>query len=346
MLGNGSDLRKTLGWQKPVLTALAIGALVFGLLISLRAVEITLRGQGESLRWHQALTQLMDYHGSAFDRVADRDLDALGLDWSRAELALVREWYFMDANITTQAIEYLAQLDASANPQGLARLPAAAQTIGTFLRMETGYYLFGGVLAALCAACFWICLQPGRRTPAERRNVPAALAASGSLALAVGMVLYLAWRGRILPRGADCALFPAAALLLGILLGEKRPEAVFTPSLPDSASFTQPTNKPRLRAGVSALLLLLCAGFGLQSFLHTSRLLHARPDRVSPTRQAALEAYGLVNPDRLILYSPDLLRDTRLFPDVSAGIPANLVIWGGTGTAVPPVGIFSCPASA
>jgi len=76
------------------------------------------------------------------------------------------------------------------------------------------------------------------------------------------------------------------------------------------------------------VLLLAGAGLSAARFLVIQKQLQARPDTVSPARQAALEAYGLEHPESLILYGPNLLRDTRLFPDVSRGVPANLMIWG------------------
>jgi len=86
-------------------------------------------------------------------------------------------------------------------------------------------------------------------------------------------------------------------------------------------------SRRRTRTAVLCLcaLLLLPAGMQLKQTLYT---LTRRPDIVSPTREADLEAYALEHPDRLIVRTPDLLRDTRLFPDVSAGIPDNTLIWG------------------
>ena len=80
-----------------------------------------------------------------------------------------------------------------------------------------------------------------------------------------------------------------------------------------------------------AVALALCAACLCLSGLHalqTKDLLDDRPDVISATREADLEAYALEHPDQLILRTPDLLRDTRLLPDVSEGMPVNLMIWG------------------
>ena len=44
---------------------------------------------------------------------------------------------------------------------------------------------------------------------------------------------------------------------------------------------------------------------------------------------AALDEYALWNPDMLFIHDLTLAVDTRLFPDVSEGIPHNVVCWGG-----------------
>ena len=134
--------------------------------------------------------------------------------------------------------------------------------------------------------------------------------ALAALGLYCAMVLYLAWGGRLLSRGVDCALLPAAGMLACLAL----------------AGF--PAGE---RRGVRAAALCLCALMLLPAGLHlrqTHHTLTRRADAVSPAREADLEAYALENPDRLMIRTPDLLRDTRLFPDVSAGIPGNTMIWG------------------
>ncbi len=135
------------------------------------------------------------------------------------------------------------------------------------------------------------------------------LAALGTTLVTAILLFYLAYQGRFLSRAVDCALFPAAVLLCSLaahalrsLVGRRRLAAV--------------------------LLLLLCLGGTAIHARMTLRLLSDRPDQISATREADLEAYALAHPDQLILRTPNLLRDTRLMPDVSNGIPANIMIWG------------------
>ncbi|MDD3411851.1 MAG: hypothetical protein PHY12_13685, partial [Eubacteriales bacterium] len=44
---------------------------------------------------------------------------------------------------------------------------------------------------------------------------------------------------------------------------------------------------------------------------------------------ADLFEYALENPEKLIIYDLSLSGDCRLFPDLSAGVPHNLLFWGG-----------------
>ncbi len=226
--------------------------------------------------FHDARTELMDY-----------------------EVELVRQWYFMDENITADALRLIQ--NGSAQASLTERLQNVPRTLRNFFE-ENPAYLFSVLLLVLLTVL--ACLVPHGSAGLTR------LTALAALGLFAAMLVYLAWRGRFLGRAVDCALLPAAAVaaclaVSGLPLASRR----------------------RTRTAVLCLcaLLLLPAGMQLKQTLYT---LTRRPDIVSPTREADLEAYALEHPDRLIVRTPDLLRDTRLFPDVSAGIPDNTLIWG------------------
>ena len=247
--------------------------------------------------FHDARIELMDYHPQALDSVSQETLDALG--WDASEVELVRQWYFMDENITADALRLIQ--NGSAQASLTERLQNVPRTLRNFFE-ENPAYLFSVLLLVLLTVL--ACLVPHGSAGWTR------LTALAALGLFAAMLFYLAWRGRFLGRAVDCALLPAAAVaaclaVSGLPLASRR----------------------RTRTAVLCLcaLLLLPAGMQLKQTLYT---LTRRPDIVSPTREADLEAYALEHPDRLIVRTPDLLRDTRLFPDVSAGIPDNTLIWG------------------
>lgn len=60
----------------------------------------------------------MDYHPQALDSVSQETLDALG--WDASEVELVRQWYFMDENITADALRLIQNGSAQAFADGTA----------------------------------------------------------------------------------------------------------------------------------------------------------------------------------------------------------------------------------
>lgn len=245
--------------------------------------------------FHEARVELMDYHPEALENVSPEVLATLGWDASEAEL--VQQWYFMDENITADALRLIRE-SGQATPSLPERIAAAGDALISFFRDNPAYLLSLLLAAMLTALVSFVC-----------RGLPRWMALA-ALGLYCAMVLYLAWGGRLLSRGVDCALLPAAGMLACLAL----------------AGF--PAGE---RRGVRAAALCLCALVLIPAGLHllqTHHTLTRRADAVSPAREADLEAYALENPDRLMIRTPDLLRDTRLFPDVSAGIPGNTMIWG------------------
>ncbi len=264
---------------------------VVAALVGTRLWVVQARGLQADQDWHAARIALMDY--TDFETDPAPALAASGpLDATEIELA--RRWFFMDAAMTTEALQTLA--DAYADEPA----PAPVTRLADFLRDNPRQLYTLAITALLCALC-WL---------GERRTHPgAALAATLALAAALVFLFYLALRGRLLARAADAVLLPAFALTLGLAL-------------------LKPPKRGLLRRGLAALLLLgVLLGTGLQARQTRYEITRA-PDTVSLQREAALEQFALQNPDLLIARSPNLLRDTRLLPDVSAGVPGNLILWG------------------
>ena len=289
--------------RKALLLGLGVCLGVMASLPIARLAEARLLGLGNTALERRP-TRLMDYQEEAFDLAGDGELQEIG--WSRAELELVREWYFMDGNITTEALERLARLPGQGAGSGvLPPLLSAFGVVGAFFAAHSAYLFSGGLLLLLWAAAVWRALAGAEKEP------PRAWGSLGAVVLALGMLLYLGMGGRFLGRAVDSVWLPAGAILLALALPrDRRKEA-----------------SPCKRA-LAAALCVLCVGLAAGNFAVTWRQLKARPDQVSPMRQAQLEAYGLAHPDKLFLYTPNHLRETLLFPDTSRGVPHNLMIWG------------------
>ena len=278
---------------RPVLLTLLALAVLAGGLTAIRQVEIASRGLQLDMNWQQARTSLLDY--TAFDSdpapalAADSGLTA-------AEVSLARQWYFLDANMTTQALQTMA----AAYPA--PSLSLAATRLAGFAAATPAMLAVWGIFGLLCLLC-WL----------NGRHAEPGLAAAATLALAGAMLMvgYLGYQGRLLARAVDTALYPCGALLFGLAL-----------RLPP---MEKPTVAHRAAFAVCLCGLLFFSGYRAADTLHT---ITRKPDAVSPQREQDLEAYALAHPETLVVRSPMLLRDTRLFPTVANGVPGNILLWG------------------
>ncbi len=300
LAGRGNGKSKPAANIRPALATLAVFAAVFVALAGIRLAETALRGQQDFLKWHQARTALMDYTDFEADPAPALRADG-GL--SAPQVEMVRQWYFMDAAVDTRA------LTAMADAYGKNTAADAVNRLVSFFTEHPRYALAAGILMLLCGLC-WL----GARKTAPLAATAATVAVAGALA----MLVYLCWRGRLIERAADAVLMPCAVLLFGLAL-LKAPE---------------PGVGSGRRALALALSLLLAGAAALNARL-TYHAVTRAPDTVSQQRESDLEAFALTNPDVLIVRSPNLLRDTRLFPDVSAGVPANILLWGDWGCRTP-----------
>lgn len=291
------SLRQCMRFAKHALPrAIAVCAIAAIALVSMRMVEIN--QNKDFYDFHEARADLLDYRADAMNHIPDNVLEQLG--WSEAELELVREWYFMDENITADAFR-LIQQTAWTEPGIGARLSNASSAVLAFLKGNSTY-VFALILLLLLGTLAFL--------PREAGFPGARITALASLALMAAMVFYLSYQGRLLPRAVDCAMLPAAAVLTCLSLRALSRQG---------------------KRGLRIAALCLCAACLIPTALslrQTHYTLTRRADTVSPAREANLEAFALENPEYLILRTPNLLRDTRLLPDVSAGTPSNVMIWG------------------
>lgn len=255
----------------------------------------------EAFQWQSARIDLFDY--TAFEQdltPALRVAESAGI--SPSELSLIQQWYFMDENITAEALQKLRAAYPQADiPQRMAH---ALQTMSRFFSQDPRYMLAAILLLALCLLNL-LCHSKGQSI------VLPVISLLGMISTAA-LLLYLAYQGRFLSRAVDTVLFPAAALQCGLFLMSAR-------------SFHAKAVPMRIAI---AFLCMVCLGVACTHVAFTKRVISDHPDAVSLQREDDLERYALENPEKLIVRTPNLLRDTRLFPDVSAGLPTNIIIWG------------------
>ena len=272
---------------RPVIVSAMVLLGVLAVFAGVREIEITARGQRETLAWQKNRIELFDY--TSFESNIEPALAAdSGL--SDKQVALVQQWHFWDSDLDAEAFQAMTKAYADEEKDGVFK------KLGDFLRASPRYVC---AIALLMLLAGWIALCDEKPRWA---SLAAALALLGGLV----MIIYLCWRGRVLFRGLDTVFFPCAAVLLALAV-QCRPQG--------------------RKALAIALCIALLVTVGADAYL-TLDVLREKTDWVSQQREAELEAFALQNPDKLIVRTPNLLRDTRLFPDVRGGLPVNTAIWG------------------
>ena len=279
-------------WRAILKTALLF-AVVLVSLFAVRQAEISLRGLRGYMSWNDANGALLDY--TDFETNAAPAV-ASGSGLSAAEIKLVQQWYFMNGNIDEQTMWTMADAYGQAERNGIASLR-------NFFANNARYPYLAAVLVLLCGLSMLRLRKGAWSTP---------LLALASVVATFALLLYLAQRGRLLYRAADSVLIPCAAFNLGLALHG------FKGGIRHGG---------RRIAAITLSVLIAAAAFGSLRLTHEA--LTCAPDTLSPRREADLEAYALQNPELLVVRTPNLLRDTRLFPDVvNNGTPGNIIIWG------------------
>ena len=292
-------LMKKASWRALGAGAAAV-AVLFGVSAGVRAVQRSAPDRASYLAWQAARTQAIDYGGLA---AAEAEaLEAAGLTPEMAELAL--SGCLLDASVTTEAL-------AALEPPAEAHTPEEAlETLRVLFRRSRGAYWACAALAGLCALAALLALAG----PRGSRLWPL-LASAGVGLAAAAMLLYLAWMGRLPARAAMTVLLPAVALALWLVLH-------------GAAGLWTSGSGPRRAAAVAAVLvgaamLAPCA----RAAYHSTYNPYPAQGESACTR---LERYALAHGDRLFITDLSLGDDRSLFPDWSAGKPANLLLaWGG-----------------
>lgn len=292
-------LMKKAPWRALGAGAAAV-AVLFGASAGVRVVQLSAPERASYLAWQAARTQAIDYGGLA---AAEAEaLEAAGLTPEMAELAL--SGCLLDASVTTEA---LAALEP---PEEAHTLQETLETLRVLFRRSRGAYWACAALAGLCALAALLALAG----PRGSRLWPF-LASAGVGLAAAAMLLYLAWMGRLPARAAMTVLLPAVALALWLVLH-------------GAAGLWTSGSGPRRAAAVAAVLV------GAAMLAPCARAAYHSTYNPDPAQGESactrLERYALAHGDRLFITDLSLGDDRSLFPDWSAGKPANLLLaWGG-----------------
>jgi hypothetical protein len=293
LLPQAGEVRRVSIHWRAVLKAALLFAAILTALFAIRQAEIGLRGLRGYMEWNDANGALLDY--SDFETNAEPAIESdSGL--SASEIKLIQQWYFLSSDIDKQAVQTIADAYAQTEHDGWAVLTG-------FFSDNARYQFLAAVAVLLCMMCLF-------RLRRKAWCVP--LLSLVSILVTLVLLYYLAAQGRLLYRAVDSVLLPCTALNLGFALD----------GLKNSST------QGSVRRVTMIFLSVLVAAAALGNLRLTCKAINAAPDIVSPQREADLEAYALANPELLIVRTPNLLRDTRLFPDVSDGTPGNIILWG------------------
>ena len=312
----------------PYFTVLATAALVGAALFAAQSVSNARSGEQAYIDWQNATTAAVDYF-----KISDADEATLArIGWSENERQMALDWYFMDANMDTQAFTVLGDLP---KPTSLGK---AAQLVNTLFHRYRNTLKAALLLATLCGGAFVFALLR------KKRNVWAALAPIGCFGVAVALLLYLAYQGRLPMRVGMTILLPACAMAAWLWLANLQPllQGARNPALSAlsgdaQAGGAQAGNAPT-RAGMpaKALIAVLILGSVLAAAYCATTVLRnvlnpmAAFSDQSRSRYTQLEAYAYKNPNLLLITTNSFGFDRQLFPDWRQGKATNvLYCWGG-----------------
>jgi len=279
-------------------TLAMVAAVAVGLPL-LRQADINAQGQTEAVRWQDARTSVLDY----LNLSAIPESVFTQADWSQTEVELLSNWYTMDSAYSTQAFETVSTL---ADPTQ-ARTSAGEAILDLQTRSPT-VVLSMILLLALGGCCvLWLWWYHRGKLFAPLML----LVATGLLCLL--FFSYLAIQGRLPYRAALVPVMPAATLVF-CLLPQCLPDRFRLCGWKGFATL--------LTFSILTVLTLLCV-------LPTAYSIRRTPSQWEYNTYEDMDHQALAHPDLLLIYDVSLVNDTRLFPDVSEGIPENLMFWGG-----------------
>ena len=290
-----------ISWKRVLPPLLAV-ALLFAALAGAQRLAETAPGNAAYVQWQQARTQAVDYGGLA--SAPEETVEEAG--WSRALYELALEGCLMDEGVSQEALNAIGR-------EPLSSPEECVTAIRTLFRRSRGAYWACVMLAGLCLAAFLL-------SAARRQNrLWSCLAPVGCVLAAGAMLLVLAMRGRLPARAAQTALLPAAALAGWLAL--RAADGL----LVERGWLLRGRGTARALAAA-----LACVALALPCARTAWKNTYNPPSARAEAACTRLERYALANAELLLITDGSFAVDRALFPDWSAGKPANLLLnWGG-----------------
>lgn len=268
----------------------------------LQLADIALQQQQDALALNRARSRVMDYGG-----LGEPDPQLLAqLGWSQEAFDAVAAWYFMDESMSTQAFTTIAEFKAQGEkPLGLLdSLRQANRALhGLFAKSSNAQDFF---LLCLGLTALSLLQALARGKPFSTLFPLISLGGAGL------SLVYLGVQGRLPLRAATAILLPWAATLLCGLLYQHTP--------------LRQWKRPWGLASLPVAALCLALSF---TSAHTAFGFYYQPWAYGQPKEASLyhqlDAYALTCQDTLLVCDWPLNQDRRLWPDMSEGVPPNLL---------------------
>lgn len=262
--------------------------------------QIELDAMGDYTEWQRARAAL--FNNAAFPSgVTDAMLETIG--WSKNRLELMYSGFLYDASITAQSMTALDGL-LRAGTAGLYETAArAVESTGALLSQSVDQ-LFAALLpAGICLLCLVLtAIKSPRR---------AWLWLAPVLTLVVGAVwMVVLAADKLLPSEMMAVLAPCTVLLCGLAVGLSHPSEA----------------DRRWHHLLFGALAVGCAALACICAIGNVKSVESLPVKADASAyEESLVEFALSKPEKLIFYQPSMVKDTRLFPDLSQR-PANIVL--------------------
>lgn len=305
---------------KPVFLSVIGTGLLLLFFAGVRVMDIRMSGAQDYVRWQDARLPAMDY--LRFENASNETLQAI--DWSINLRELAGSWYFLDDRINAGAFETITEQIQKDSQQSL---PALIRSSGrkTLVFFSQEHQLLTALISGILMAASGLFITAALKRRIKWTLIGVVFALAGGAIF----VLILVLRYQLISRAVMCAFGPMGIILYG---------SVF--SLDESTSCQQKIiNYPPKKWLIVVTALSLTAtlamnGFtSFQSLREAIRTAHTSVIESIPVKE--LDRYALRNPQFLFIHDWSLTANEIAFPDVTEGIPTNVIFWGGWQIGLP-----------
>lgn len=290
--------------MKRMLRYLAVAATVAIVLAGVNAIGRSVQNPDGFTAYDEARSSFMDYPHDGYG--TNSELYA-SVGWDGTLYSLVSSWFYMDARVTTEAFNAIAQGSQFAQMGLGERISYGWSVLTIFLGKYPLAIYLGGIVGMSWLTTLGLFLF-------NRKRALAFAASSAFLLGAVALIAYLCYAGRMNLRVWMSVCIPAASAIW-----------LSAPVLYRRGEQQEKATVRMIRAGILAVAAVVSLGFGYKVF---RTVMSYESDDMLRKAQAVVQ-YVLDNPDNVYIrdvYAANNVDALSVYPDEK---PTNLIDWGG-----------------